>query len=294
MNYITDPAIWTDHLKILTAETLCVPGLEMFGHNSAEGLQQPLAPHLHTTAEFLYFSNGIQYYHADGKEYLLNGNQVLVVNAHVPHSSGDTPFGRHESLWFRLDIRAFAEGLGLPPKEREPVLQAFSRQNAVLIPLQEKLYGTLHTAFYALASPDPVQRFRGYTLFVSFIAQLVLSAGPEIRHSDAIQRVLTHIEENICTQLTLEQLAALSGLSLSGFKQKFRRETGITPREYINLKKIEKARVLLKAGVSVTETAFALDFSSSSYFSVLFRQVEGMSPRAWARLHREEKKGANP
>ena len=86
-------------------------------------------------------------------------------------------------------------------------------------------------------------------------------------------------------RLGLEELAELAGLSLSGFKQKFRRETGITPREYINLLKIEKAKALLRAGSSVTETAFSLDFSSSSYFSVLFKQMEDMSPSEYVRLH---------
>jgi len=287
MEYVFDNPIWSDKTKVLTAERLCVPGLEMFGHNCAAGNLRLLGPHIHKTAEFLYLANGTQPYNANGQEYTLRGNQVLVVGAEVLHSSGDTPFGRHESLWFRLDLKAFVDSLGLPSSEKEPILLRLSQPAVSLIPLRENLYPELQTAFYCLASPEPAQRLRGYVLFVNFIIQLTLQAEPEPLYSPGIQKALTHIEENICTHLKLEALAALSGLSLSGFKQKFRRETGITPREYVNLMKIKKAKEFLREGRSVTDTAFALDFSSSSYFSVLFRQVEDISPREYAQQHRK-------
>lgn len=287
MEYVFDSATWTDAVRICMADSLCVPGLEMFGHNCAPGNLRLLGPHIHKNPEFLYLANGTQTYYVDGREYILRGNQVLVVNADVPHSSGDTPFGRHESLWFRLDLAAFVRSLGLPDTEKEPILRRLSQPAVSLISLRENLYPDLQTAFYCLASEEPAQRLRGYVLFVNFITQLTLCAGPEAMYGPDIQRVLSHIEKNICSHLKLEELAQLAGLSLSGFKQKFRRETGITPREYINLMKIEKAKEFLREGRSVTDTAFALDFSSSSYFSVLFRQIEDISPRAYALQHRK-------
>ena len=53
--------------------------------------------------------------------------------------------------------------------------------------------------------------------------------------------------------------------------------------------KEKKAREYLAAGYSVTETAFALDFSSSSYFSVLFRQIEDMPPSTYGALHKHKR-----
>ena len=41
----------------------------------------------------------------------IRGNQVLVVDAELLHSSGSRPYGRYEDLWFRLDVPVFAMGL---------------------------------------------------------------------------------------------------------------------------------------------------------------------------------------
>ena len=68
-------------------------------------------------------------------------------------------------------------------------------------------------------------------------------------------------------------------MSLSRLKQRFQSELGISPREYINLIKMEKAKELLKdENKTVTDIAFALSFSSSNYFSLVFRQLTGKSP----------------
>jgi len=287
MEYVFDDAMWTEGRKILTQDTLIVPGLEMFGHNCAAHNLHLLPPHIHKTSEFLYQANGSQKYHVDDKEYILRGNQVLVVDAELLHSSGSRPYGRYEDLWFRLDVPVFARSIGVPQAVQEMICQRLGHVSHPVITLQENLYGDLESAFYELASDDPVRQLGGYARFVNFIIHLIRCSDPAASYSPAIQKIIAHIEENICTHLELGTLAELAGLSLSGFKQKFRRETGITPREYINLLKIEKAKEYLIAGASVTETAFALDFSSSSYFSVLFRQIENMAPREFIRKQKE-------
>lgn len=282
MQYLYDLPVWREEIKILTADTLLVPGLEMFGHNCAAGNLRSLPHHIHATAEFLFLANGTQKYYIDDREYLLGGNQLLIVDADVPHSTGQMLFGRHESLWFRLDIIAFAGSLGLPESARAMICTALCGRKNPILPLGANMYGELKNAFYDLASEDPADRLCGYARFVAFITTLIKRTDPGTVYSAGIQRVVQFIADHICTHLSLEELAALAGLSLSGFKQKFRKETGISPREYINLAKIEKAKEYLAAGKTVTETAFALDFSSSSYFSVLFRQLENIPPSIYA------------
>lgn len=287
MEYLIDEAGWLENFKVITDRILTIPGLEMFGHNSDTHRRQTLTPHIHRTAEFLYLSNGSQKYYINDNEYTIRGNQVLVVAADTLHSSGQSPYGRYETLWFRLDIDAFAAGMGTTDAMKQLCREQLHRMCNTIVSPQKNLYSELRAAFYELASPDMTQQLSGYAHFLRFIAQLVQCAAPAGSYTPAIQRVIAYIEENICSHLELETLAELTGLSLSGFKQKFRRETGITPREYINLMKIDKAKEMLRGGASITDTAFALDFSSSSYFSYLFRQIEDMSPSEFIHRHRQ-------
>ncbi len=276
MEYLVDVAGWTDDIKIITDEILTIPGLEMFGHN--RGHRSVLQPHIHHAAEFVYLSNGTQKYYIGDEEFVIRGNQVLAVAADTPHSSGPSQFGRHETLWFRLYIDEFSEHLGVTRQMQLLARRRLHQMCNSIIVLKENMYSDLQAAFYELASADLTRQLSGWARFLRFVTHLIECTTPTGSCSPAIQQTIAYIEENICTHLELETLAELAGLSLSGFKQKFRRETGITPREYINLQKIEKAKALLRTGMGITETAFALDFSSSSYFSYLFRQMENMTP----------------
>lgn len=74
----------------------------------------------------------------------------------------------------------------------------------------------------------------------------------------AVDYIHSHIDEWI----VLDQLASVCALSLSRFKTQFRQELRISPREYINIYKIEKAKEMLTTKSSITNIAYALSFSS--------------------------------
>jgi len=290
MEYVFDPYTWEDDRKILTQKELIVPGLEMFGTHHHPKKLRILPPHMHKTTEFLYLANGAQKYYVGEKEYLLTGNHVLVVNNDVVHSTGDIPYGRYENLWFRLDIPRFAKSLGVPAPIRSHICQRLQNLPHPLISMTENRFSQLRDAFFALSSDLPSEKLQGYAQFVDFVTYLVKCTDPTAAFSADIQQVLSYIREHICESILLADLAALCRISLSTFKQKFRRETGVSPREYINIQKIEKAKVFLASGMTVTETAYALDFSSSSYFSVVFKQMEDISPIDWQAKHTNDPK----
>jgi len=178
----------------------------------------------------------------------------------------------------------------VPAPIRSHICQRLQNLPHPLISMTENRFSQLRDAFFALSSDLPSEKLQGYAKFVDFVTYLVKCTDPTAAFSADIQQVLSYIREHICESILLEDLAALCRISLSTFKQKFRRETGVSPREYINIQKIEKAKVFLASGMTVTETAYALDFSSSSYFSVVFKQMEDISPIDWQAKHTNDPK----
>ena len=85
---------------------------------------------------------------------------------------------------------------------------------------------------------------------------------------------------------TVDELAREAALSRSTFFERFRREVGIAPMEYLLRWRIALAKELLRDNrVSVDEIAQRVGYSSSSTFSVAFSRRVGASPTMYARRH---------
>ena len=90
-----------------------------------------------------------------------------------------------------------------------------------------------------------------------------------------------HIEENI----TLEQLS--EKVRYSGFylSRKFKEETGKSIKEYIRLKKLERAKDMLRDNtLTVKEIGERLGFCSQSYLTEQFKREYGATPSQWREI----------
>lgn len=107
---------------------------------------------------------------------------------------------------------------------------------------------------------------------VEFSDQTAFRLTPDIGF--AMNYILDHITE----PLTLDEVARQVYLSTSQFKQKFKKQLGISPRQFINSQKIEYAKSLLDEGSSVEAASNALNFSNSSYFTSVFKKFCSYTP----------------
>jgi AraC-like DNA-binding protein len=89
------------------------------------------------------------------------------------------------------------------------------------------------------------------------------------------------VEENYTSPISLEDLAYLSGRSLSSFKRDFQNIYGESPAKWIREKRLSKAHQMLESSqMSVADVAFSLGFENPTHFSRIFKQKYGLSPSA--------------
>lgn len=91
-------------------------------------------------------------------------------------------------------------------------------------------------------------------------------------------RIRSYIDENYDRDLNLDVLSHIRFVSKYHLVRLFKRHYGITPRQYLIDKRIEKSKERLKNGISVTETCFAIGYESLGSFSTLFKIKTGKSP----------------
>jgi AraC-like DNA-binding protein len=105
-----------------------------------------------------------------------------------------------------------------------------------------------------------------------------------------VRKALVYLHEHYMDSISLEDAAQYVSMSKEYLARCFRQEMGITLVTYLNRYRINHAKTLLEQGEhNLTEIALETGFSSSAYFSRVFRKEVGMSPRDYKQLTKQPK-----
>ncbi|MFC5422867.1 helix-turn-helix domain-containing protein [Bosea eneae] len=144
---------------------------------------------------------------------------------------------------------------------------------------QEAANGSPHGTLYADSAIE--------TIALALLCTSGQALPPQPRGELAawkLRRVVEYLEDRIDADTSLGDLARLVDLSTNYFCTAFRISTGLPPRRWLALRRVERAKaLLLDPGMSVTEVALACGFASSAHFATIFRKHVGVSPSAWRR-----------
>jgi AraC family transcriptional regulator len=97
-----------------------------------------------------------------------------------------------------------------------------------------------------------------------------------------LEQVIDYIKANLSQDLSILDLATLTGMSESHFSRSFKQSMGIAPYQYLMQQRVERAKQLLEKG-SIAISTIALDcgFANQTHLTKVFRQMTGMTPKAY-------------
>lgn len=94
--------------------------------------------------------------------------------------------------------------------------------------------------------------------------------------------MVQYVQKNYHNKITLQNICDAGGVGKTKGTQIFERYLHVTPVEYVNRYRIEKAAYLLRStDCTMTEAACEAGFADSSYFAKTFRRYVGMSPKEY-------------
>lgn len=162
--------------------------------------------------------------------------------------------------------------------------EGFSRTVAAHFVAAEKLY----------TQPRPGNRFRCMALLYEIlgsIARYGTGSYADAAVRDRLRPALAYIQENCFREeITVAQLADMTGITPEYFRQLFHRVHGQSPKRYIIGLRMERARELLASGmVTVTMAAQMCGYASTAYFCREFRQENAMTPSQYREEQRERR-----
>lgn len=129
------------------------------------------------------------------------------------------------------------------------------------------------------------------TIITHWIIRSILGENYDMRaisSNYAVARVEHYIERHYGEHIIVNDLAKLVNMSVSNFNRLFKRETKLTPIEYLIETRIEKSKQLLRRKeISITEIAARCGFSSSAHFSSSFSKVLKVTPSEFRKAYLE-------
>ena len=103
-------------------------------------------------------------------------------------------------------------------------------------------------------------------------------------YSPIVKKTVDYILLNLGNSLTQGKIAEEIHVNPSYLSRKFKEETGMNITEYINLKRVEEAKLYLKRGnITVTDIAFLVGFNDLNYFSKVFKKFTSVTPSQYAK-----------
>jgi len=108
----------------------------------------------------------------------------------------------------------------------------------------------------------------------------------EIAELAHLRRARDLMDREYAKPLDVPAMAQAALMSPSHFSRRFRAAYGETPYTYLMTRRIERAKALLRRGMSVTDTCFAVGCTSLGSFSSRFTEIVGATPSQYrARDH---------
>jgi AraC family transcriptional regulator len=96
-----------------------------------------------------------------------------------------------------------------------------------------------------------------------------------------LQQAIDYIQAHLSEDISLDDLAIITGMSRYYFCHLFKRSTGMSPYQYVIKCRIDRAKELLlfRQDCSIADVAFQVGFASQSQFTKHFKKWVGTTPK---------------
>ena len=266
-----------------------------FGRVALLDMDWSLVRHAHPHCHVLLKVEGADtQFVVDDAVYPLTDRTAVLVNGWQPHSYVHDP-ERPRTVILALYIEpewlmAFRPGWGAsgaPGFFGHPSGDVSARIRSLAMDLAADMMARpeAREAHEAMLSDLMIAVIERFTVWRSFPASI---REMNVRSGDwRIRRVAASMRSDAARDADLDAFAKEAGLSRSHFFRLFESSTGVPPKVYLNVVRMEQAvDAVLNESASVSEISHRLGFAEPAHFTRFFRNHAGVGPREFRNVSR--------
>jgi AraC-like DNA-binding protein len=251
--------------------------------------------HWHPELEFTYISSGSMLYQANNKEYLVKEGDAIFANQNCLHSGTAYPSLNCEYFVITFDPSLISGRLYSVFESKYQVemiandvmpfayfdAECDDNKNIISILLTiDKIYREKTHGYELLIESKLFELW--FYLYQDVYYKLPNDSQKQNKNIIQIKSALDFIHAHFKENISLDHISSSCNLSKSSCCRIFKKIVHKSPFEYLQNYRIQSSLpYLLSEGMNITEVAISVGFSSSSYYSEIFKKYMNCSPTTY-------------
>lgn len=239
--------------------------------------------------------NGILQYNSVQIPY--KENTVSIVPKNMPHTTLNEAGRYSDWIWLFIDETSFLSDIFPHDKKLTQLIRRINCRTLCLRDQKSKFFRDIvQMIIKERERHEPYYRERIHAMIIEILFMIGREnwnyvTGKKIEGRDEswkFSEALSYIEQHYREMISIADIASSAGLSESYFRAVFRANMNISPLEYLNMIRIQKAcEIMLHSSDTIENVAFKCGFSTISTFNRNFQKYLHASPMEWRKVHQE-------
>lgn len=259
-----------------------------------------MEPHFHNRIEIMYVIKGICKIEVEGVSFVMKNGDFILIDAEINHKLVVEPDDSCRMLNIEFVF-----------KEKESIFPSFNdlfknttsikyllelKQKYIILKDSDEVYNAMKNLIIELDGKSEDGEFCKDMFLAEIFIKLSILNKEMNEMDNSIMGVYTkkairYIYNHYYDDISVEDIASFINVHPNYLHRIFKKSTGSTIIHYLNLVRIEKAKMLLSnTNIKVSDVTNYIGINSVQYFVFLFRKITGTTPlkyRASSNKHKE-------
>lgn len=240
--------------------------------------------HSHPFSELFYVVGGKGTFLAEGSEFPVGRNDMVIINPHVQHTEKSLDTSPLDYIVLGI------EGLSFSFENIVSAQDGVSVQSASGAVYKYNVQSSNVYAYLNIMLEEISQKQDNYETVCQNLLEILLVCMLRNDHLSVVEeensllnrectQIKNYLDANYAEDISLDTLAALTHMNKYYMAHAFTKYAGCSPISYLLEKRIQEAKSLLEStNYSIAQISNMLGFSSQSYFSQVFKKAAGRTP----------------